>query len=408
MKIRLALATFLAALLLLPSCDNRNSPLPQDADPRGTIVSTQLVKEWTVDEVNDLIQSVDPFLLLFVQGKYEVRQYNIIYETVDVLGAPTIASGAVCIPVTDTAGKAFPIACYSHGTTLRKESVATRGGGQIELGVIFASEGYIGALPDFLGLGDGPGLHPYIHANSEATAVADMLRATRDIVATEDRSAWNDQLFLYGYSQGGHATMAAHRYIQTNLRDEFTVTASAPMSGPYDVSGVQEEVLVSFDPYPTPGYMPYILYSYNLAYNIVPDVTALLKPPYDSIVPPFMDGSRSIGDLNDVSNPVPRLMVLDSVMNAYENDPNHPLKLALRRNDLWDWVPQTPVRMYYCTADDQVSYQNALVAYDRFLQNGASPDIVSLEEPDPNANHNDCAQPCFLAAKVWFDSLRAL
>ncbi len=135
-------------------------------------------------------------------------------------------------------------------------------------------------------------------------------------------------------------------------------------------------------------------------------MVSLLKPPYDSIIPPMMNGEFTIGEVNNVSNPIPRYMVKDSVMAAYESNPNHPLKLALRNNDLWNWVPETPLKMFFCTGDDQVSWRNSQVAYDKFIAQGASPKIVSLHETNPTANHSDCAQPTFLLAKFWFDSLR--
>jgi pimeloyl-ACP methyl ester carboxylesterase len=403
-------SVFVLVLLMFTACDHRDGPSAGENDPRGRIVSATLVKDWSVAEVEQAITDIDPFLLNFLVPEYPVLQYNLIYETVDVHGAPTIASGAACLPYSDSivvgsAAKSFPLASYQHGTVLKKSNVASRGDAQLELGLIFASEGYAGALPDYLGLGDSPGFHPYTHANSEATAVTDMIRATLEMMNRQN-IPWNEQLFLYGYSQGGHATMAAHRYIQANLRDEMVVTASAPMAGPYDASGVQADVITAFEEYPTPGYLPFILYSYNEAYRIVPDVVALLKAPYDSIIPPMMNGEFSIGEVNSVSSSIPREMVKDSVMAAYENDPNHPLKLALRNNDLWNWVPETPVKMFYCTGDDQVSWRNAQVAYDKFIGQGASPEIVSLYETSPSANHNDCAQPTFLLAKFWFDSLR--
>ena len=45
-----------------------------------------------------------------------------------------------------------------------------------------------------------------------------------------------DELFLLGYSEGGYATMALHRELQQFHSDEFTVTASAPMAGPWSTT----------------------------------------------------------------------------------------------------------------------------------------------------------------------------
>ena len=58
-----------------------------------------------------------------------------------------------------------------------------------------------------MGLGSSPGFHPYLHARSEATASVDMLRAGRNYCASNNIGL-NGQVFLAGYSQGGHTEMA--------------------------------------------------------------------------------------------------------------------------------------------------------------------------------------------------------
>ncbi|MEM7038199.1 MAG: lipase family protein [Bacteroidota bacterium] len=400
------LAIMAFGLFGLSSCDFSEAPVSGEVDLRGKLIEFEVLEDWSTDEINDLIADLDPLLFLFAQGRYNVRIYKVVYETIDHEGRASIASGAVAVPYGDTLGRT-PIACYAHGTTLRRTSIPSQLSGDTRIGVIMGGEGFVVAMPDLIGLGDSPvPLHPYIHAASEASAMIDAIRSSQELLE-ETNTEWNEQLFVFGYSQGGHAAMAAHREIQLNHKDEFTVTASAPMAGPYDVSGVQEEVIVSFDPYPTPGYLPFVLYSYNMVYDVVPDIADILKPPYDTIIPWRMDGTWGMGQINELSNPVPRLMVKDSVMDAYEADDNHPLKVALRANDLHNWVPETPVKMYYCEGDDQVAYENAIVAYDRFIAQGASPDIVSHKSVDPNLNHVDCALPTLLEGLQWFKEFKS-
>ena len=102
----------------------------------------------------------------------------------------------------------FPLCSYQHGTITERYEVPSFEGGELFLGIVFAPGGYVVCMPDYLGLGLGEGLHPYCHAKSEATATVDMLRATRQVCDEQDIHL-NDQTFLFGYSQGGHATMAA-------------------------------------------------------------------------------------------------------------------------------------------------------------------------------------------------------
>jgi hypothetical protein len=46
------------------------------------------------------------------------------------------------------------------------------------LSLIFAARGYVVVAADYVGLGVSETFHPYLHAESEATAVVDALRAT--------------------------------------------------------------------------------------------------------------------------------------------------------------------------------------------------------------------------------------
>lgn len=402
---RKRLLFFLPLLSLMAACgEYYDQPFIEQPEPRGRLISSTLMENWTVAQVDSMIEQLGSGASGFLNPQYGVAVYKINYQTVDPFGRLISASGAFAIPTDDGLG-ALPLASYQHGTETADHNMASQGGGEVLIGAVMASTGYLCAMPDYLGLGEGPGLHYYIHAKSEATAIVDMLRACRDL-APELGREWDKRLFLFGYSQGGHATMAAHREIQTYYASEFVVTGSAPMAGPYDVSGVQEQVIVSHDPYPTPGYLPYILYGYNAIYHILPSVDAILKPPYDSIIPPMFDGVYSMGEINAVSAPVPRDMVLDSVMAAYEASDDHPLKLALADNNLYNWVPATPVKMFYCSSDDQVSYQNSIVAYNAFIAAGAT--SVSLFETADNLNHYDCALPTMLFGKLFLDSLKAL
>jgi len=78
---------------------------------------------------------------------------------------------------------------------------------------------------------------------------------------------------------------------------------------------------------------------------------------------------------------------------------NHPFRQVLRDNDLWDWYPDAPVQLCHCTGDTQVFYENALVAYNSFLDKGKTD--IELVTPN-NGDHGDCVLPCFLDGIGWF------
>lgn len=344
--------------------------------------------------------------LLMLQGipltaQFDVDVYKVTYETVDPWGLPTTATGAVAFPL--KAGRAWPVLSYQHGTILRKLDAPSSGLSTEGLvGVLLATSGYVGVSADYLGLGDSPGRHPYHHAASQASAVVDALRAGRAACASHG-VALNGQVFLAGYSQGGHATMAALREIEARHPSEFDVVAAAPMAGAFDLSGVTLDDALSDRPVPNPYYFVFLLQTLVELYGVAPSLADVLLPPYDKAVPPLLDGSSDSASVNAILPSVPSRILRPEFLGAIRSNPGHPVRIALRDNDLASWAPRTPVRLYHCDGDQDVLPANSSVARDRMTALGAN---ISLLNPKPGANHGDCAQPALLLAKAWFDSLR--
>ena len=343
--------------------------------------------------------------------QYDVDMYKMIYNTTDVNGQPTIASGAFLVPSNPNCID-FPFSVYMHGTSLKKSNVPSNNNQEAVIGKVFSAGGYFTCMPDYIGMGQSPGLHPYIHAESEAKSAVDMLRAAREFISNTLMMVDNGELFITGYSQGGHACMATHKYIEdNNLQAEFNVVASAPCSGPYALSITMADSITSMTPYSNPGYITYMLASYQLVYgNIFNSWSEILKSPYDTIVPPFFSGSNDsldMGQLNALLPSVVDSLIVDSVLNNFINDSvnkTHPLWQALLANDNYDWTPQKPVRMYYCTADEQVAHTNALLADSVMNSNGAA-SVVSINSGN-GLSHNDCVIPALSSAFDWFQSLK--
>ena len=84
-------------------------------------------------------------------------------------------------------------------------------------------------------------------------------------------------------------------------------------------------------------------------------------------------------------------------------DFSHPLWQAMSDNDNHDWTPTRPIRMYYCTGDEQVSFQNALAAEATMLANGAQ-NVAAIYMGD--GMHNECVLPSLSDVYYWFDTLR--
>lgn len=340
----------------------------------------------------------------FINVRFPIDFYRVRYMSRHPANdEPIEASGAIAIPRGVTC--AMPLASYQHGTVAAKSNVPSFNNYESNIGKIFAGSGYVVCMPDYIGLGSSPGLHPYVHARSEADAALDLLRAAR-VLQDSLNFNLNDQLFIFGYSQGGHATMALHKEIEEQYSTEFQVTLSAPMSGPYDLSGVQAEVIIQNEAYPTPGYLPYVVFGYQSVYgNFYEEVSDIFIPPYDTSLLPLFDGTVSMGDINAAVPSIPNSILVPSQLEDFITNPNNPLRTTLALNDVYDWTPQAPLRIMYCNGDDQVAYLNSVKAYDKFVENG----VEDVEYYDFGPfNHNGCVQFCLLAAYSLFEEMKDL
>lgn len=339
----------------------------------------------------------------FIRPEFDVDVYKVTYITRNASNTDTTtASGAIVVPSGVTCP--LPLVSYQHGTTTERNGVPSRNSAEINLGIIFSSAGgYVSTLPDYLGLGDSRGMHPYVHAKSEATATVDILRAARQL---KDSLGFNlnGQLFLFGYSQGGHATMAAFKELEELHSQEFTVTAVAPMSGPYDISGVQSQTITSGMPYSSPSYLPYVVLGYQEAYgNIYNTLSDIFVPPYDSLIPLLYDGTHGSGYINSRLPDTISQMMQPAFYQDFQNNPNNTARIALRDNDLYRWTPQAPVRLLYCHGDEQVFYQNSIVAYDSMTARGST----SVQKYDyGNYTHSGCLAFCIMDGSSFFDTYR--
>ncbi len=357
----------------------------------------ELIQTYTIPELQGVL---DDFGIPggILPPDYEVNRYKVTYYTPDGFGNPILATGTITAPVNATCQ--MPLAGYLHGTTATKTGVPSYGSAELNIGLIFAMIGNVVTLPDFIGLGDSPGLHPYHHSQTTATCSVDLLRIARDH-AEEMGYILNDQLFLFGYSQGGHAAMAVHKHIEEQLDGEFVVTASNPMSGAYDISGVQAATVTGFEPYSSPGYLPYIILGLNQYYNVFDDPSEVMVEPYATTLPPLFDGQTGFGTINNAMPDVPREILQPDVIDSFENDPDSPFRAIFAEQDVYDWTPTSPIRMVYCTEDEQVFYQNALVAEAKFLENGVDPDLINAVDLG-ELDHGGCVEPALLTGHFYF------
>lgn len=365
---------------------------------QGALVDSELIESMTVTQ---MLLELLPIFPIPPTIDYDGEIYKIEYETLDHLGNATIASGALSIPLNSSF--AFPMISFQHGTVIERTAVASEYGFDI-ISMMLTGSGYIGLQPDYLGLGVSEIFHPYHVAEPYANSIMDMIRASRQFLE-ENGIPFNDQLFITGYSEGGYATLAVQKWMELYHMEEFPIVASAPCAGAYDLSGVMADLFMAETPYDQPFYLPYSVFAYNESYQIYEDINVVLVPEYQDTLFNMFDGNHNAGQINSFMPSVPLNIFQDEFVNDFSDDPDHPLRIKLAENDLYDWVPQTDTRLYHSLEDELVPYENSEVAYNAFIEGGA--ENVELITVD-TGSHAGAAPFIILAVFEWFESMKSI
>lgn len=299
-----------ATALAIGGCNGNSS----DSSPaRGSLTQnppTQVVQLSAADLTTTLNSSTEGQSLLVLAGTPQcgIDVRHIEYVTVGAQGESTTATGALMVPDGSSAPcvGARPIVLYAHGTTVEKAyNIANlldpNNAGYSEgllMAAMFAAQGYIVVAPNYAGYDTSPlPYHPYLNADQQSKDMIDALSAARSALDGISASGNSDdgRLFISGYSQGGHVAMATQRALQDLGQ---TVTATAPMSGPYATEAMGDAVLTGSVNLGSTIFIPLIVNSYQNAYgNVYTDVTDFYSASYSSGIDTLLPGSYSSSEL---------------------------------------------------------------------------------------------------------------
>ena len=255
--------------------------------------------------------------------------YKVTYCTIDALlpgrtrAEPTIATGNVSIP--RKPGR-LPTVVYLHGTAVSFYDAPSNpniagdlapNGESFEgpiSSAVFAGGGFVYVAPDYLGFGDSPvSRHRYFHADTEASSAIDLMIASRDVL-TRLRVGVSDDVFVFGFSQGGHSALAVHRNLE---RASFRVTASAAVGGVFDVerfflSSIADETTVTL-----PLYVSYLLLAYDDVYDVFGHPSDVFRPRFAATIPGLFDMQHYWDDVLAAHPPTARGLLRPALLRSH-------------------------------------------------------------------------------------------
>jgi pimeloyl-ACP methyl ester carboxylesterase len=286
-----------------------------------------------------------------------------------------------------------------HGTsTERKSAPSTPSleGRLIAAG--FAGGGYLLVAPDYIGLGISMALHPYLHVDSTVNSTVDLLRAAREF-CRDEQIEWPKQLNLMGFSQGAHATLAVQRYLEAHPEPGLVVSAAAAVDGSYDLADIGFPLALAGGAPSHPVYLGYLINAYAAIYGR--PINSLLKEPYTSRVPTLFDGSHGNDDVVAGLPRNPREMFTTEFLTGLDAGESNWFLDALAQNQVFQWSPSAPLRLYYGDLDLDVSPREAATAAADMRARGGNVESISVGA----YNHEQAIFHAFARVRAWFDEL---
>ncbi|MFD0690579.1 alpha/beta hydrolase family protein [Actinomadura fibrosa] len=374
---------------------------------RGELVSARHLGGMSAEKVRTWLAEED---FDAASVRYGVDTYRLVYRTVDTRGRATTASGLLVLP--RSADRRLSTVSYTHGTASLKADAPSMAEDVWGPGpaVTYGSAGFAAVAPDYLGLGEGPGVHPWKDVPSETSASLDMLRAAHQFVPRKGRTL-DGQVFVTGFSQGASSALGLARALQGGADPRFRLRAVAPIAGAYDFRGAELPALLDgkLDPKMSVAYVSYLLVSWNRIHGgLYRTPSDLFQEPYASHVEKYFDGTTP-GQvmLEGLPDTVDELLTPRGF--ALLRHPSGTLAAALRVDAevCTAWTPRVPVRLYRISRDEQAATVNSDHCAAAFAARGAAVPVVDVGEKTYGGSRHLGANLAGTALAVrWFASLR--
>ncbi|KAB1228520.1 T9SS type A sorting domain-containing protein [Chryseobacterium viscerum] len=334
------------------------------AQQAGDLVSAEQKLDLTPQGVinfiaNNLGEQDAPEFANYLNGfNVGLKGYKITYYTKNENNVLVKATGLLMYP---NVGFKLSTVVSDHGTTDSRHNVPSNFKGTLTAGFVvelsYVLNGYILMAPDYVGMGTGDGVHPYVDYATEAGATIDFITAANKVLAQVGIKRY-DEYFLAGYSQGAHAAMSTLKRLSISNPNNIKFKYAYMGDGPYDFSGVTlNKGVLEKDIYPFTSFLANVLHTCNnTGYktynnNISEVISAEYLDKYNYHVVQD-NGGLLWGPV------IWRKLFTPNFVNDVTNNPNNKLRQCMKPKDVYDWYNKTPMTLGHSTVDLAIPPEN--------------------------------------------------
>ncbi|HPG56388.1 MAG TPA: alpha/beta fold hydrolase [Candidatus Wallbacteria bacterium] len=407
---RSLLIGFLASALLLFSMPAaaRNA----GAHKYAALLSAELIAERSLEDIESFLvknkipqtQTAEILNAAKETTVNKILYYKLKYSAVDESGNPYGACGLVALP---GRMKEYPLVSYQHGTIFDDSaapSMLDKCSEAEAVACVFALRGFAVAMADYRGLGEPVSFHPYFHAQATALDCSAFLTAVKQFLNASGAAIADGKIYLAGFSQGGHATLALHRHLESGERPSagaFKVAASAVIAGACDPDLLLRSWIIRPNAL-SAVVAGRILASYSLMYGPQVAECGLFEAPYGDLIRDIVMRGNTIE--KTMKLPATLKGVLnDKFMSLYSQGRTAFNKVLAENAAYKNWKPLAPVNLYHGGSDTIVPPVMSAIVCRRLKLSGAQAELIGAGE---KTGHPDAIIiSCLMAAK-WFESLK--
>ena len=334
------------------------------AQQAGDVVSFEQKLDLTPQGVtnfiaNSLGEQNAPDFVSYLNGfNVGLKGYKITYYTKNEKNVLVKATGLLMYP---NVNFKLSTVVSDHGTTDSRNNVPSNFKGALTAGFVvelsYVLNGYILMAPDYVGMGSGDGVHPYVDAVTEAGATIDFVKAANKVLGQLGIKRY-DEYFLAGYSQGAHAAMSTLKSLSTSNPANLKFKYAYMGDGPYDFSGVTlNKGVLEKDFYPFTSFLANVLHTCNntgyRTYNN--SISEVISPEYlDKYNYHVVQDNGGL-----LWGPVIwRNLFTQNFVNDVTNNPNNNLRQCMKPKDVYDWYNKTPMTLGHSSVDLAIPPEN--------------------------------------------------
>ena len=398
--------SFVAAILVFStySCKKEDS-----AKTYSYFVSKKLVVEFKKDYITSMLDlaSIQIPEVAGIKSHVisDISVYKIVYKTT-INGNDINASGLICVPV--TSGD-YPVLSFQNGTNTVYADAPSASPSDYTHQLIesIASMGYVVLIADYPGFGESSQIpHPYLVKEPTVRSLVDLLYTAKEIGSSEFPGiTFRNEYYLLGYSQGGWATFALDKALETDYASDFSVKGASCGAGSYNIPQLLESML-NQQTYPVPAYMAYIVNAYTAYNQFTNPASDIFNPPYASKISSLFNGTLSLDQIDtQLTTSVPDLLNPDFI-TGFGSSPRYSLvNTSLANNSITAWHTLVPLLFTHGEKDTEVDPSSTENMFNEMIAAGTSPDICK-KLTIPNVDHGPGAVPCMISGLLFLDNIK--